>query len=802
MNFKAVSYLSLAMTVALSTAVDAAVISGKVTDNQGNPISGAKVTIEGTNIQIFTSIDGTYVLEGVDPSHVHMHVYSTQFIHGDRDIGLIPDKLVADFVLEKASIENIVVKANSLQTSVLESVTPVSVLNAETLRKQQAPTLGETLKSTPGVHSNYFGPVASSPIIRGTSGPRVKIVQNSLDVSDASRIGPDHNVAADSASAQQIEVLRGPATLQYGSGAIGGVVNVVDRRVPDYVPDALEGEAEFRYESTGEEYFSKLDLTGGLGNFAWHVDAFDRETGDYSIPGSAEIEPHEDDEAGTLFGSAINTSNLSAGISYVDDKGYFGAAFQQLDNFYGVPGHGHEEVHEEDSELEGEAEQVNLDVEMDRFQVAGEWFTPVKGITTMKFRGAYTDYQHQEIEGEEVGTTFTNETTETRFDIHHDEVDGWHGVIGLHFSSVDFSAVGDEAYTPPNETSTYALYVLEEKRFDEVTLQFGGRIERTELEADPVAVDLEILEADHEEEHEEEEHGAERLVIPDLSFTSVSLSAGANWQFTPGYSIALSLSRSERAPSHQELFSAGNHLSTQTYDLGAVFTLEDEEVELNIGGVKEEVSTNIDLTLRKFIGDWSFTASAFYNQVDDYIYQVNTGLITVAEEHGHEEEPEDEVHENEEHEEEAGFGVFKFQQEDADLYGFEAEARYQINKNWKLSVYGDYIRAEVDSSNLPRIPPLRLGAELGFEAQNFYGDLDVTWYDEQNDVAEFETSTEGYTLVNLSMNYQYQADNLDWTFFARLTNLTDEEARVHSSFLKERAPLPGRGLTMGVRATF
>lgn len=824
MKTKQITCLTLALAV--SSALNAATITGTVTNTQGQPVADAEVTIEGTNLVAFTQEDGSYRFENIDPSHVHLHVYSTQYVHGDKDAGKIPDTYVADFVLKPSSIENIVVHANSLQTSVLESVTPVSVLNAETLRKKQAPTLGETLKNTPGVHATYFGPVASSPIIRGTDGPRVKIVQNGLDVSDASRIGPDHNVAVDVASAQQVEVLRGPATLQYGSGAIGGVVNVVDNRIPTYVPEEVEGEAEVRYETAGEELFGKIDLTGGAGKFAWHVDAFDRDTDDYNIPGFAEEEPHEDDESGTLEGSAINTSNIAGGISYVDDAGYIGFSMQQLENFYGVPGHGHAEE-EEEHEGEEEEEAVNLDVDMERYQLAGELFSPFEGISSIQFKAAYTDYEHVEIEGDEIGTIFTNETTEGRLNFHHEDIGGWHGVIGLHFNNVEFSAVGEEAYTPPNETDSYALYILEEKRFDNVTVQLGGRIERTELEADPFSIEFELFEEHHDDEdehhddedgheedehgheedehgHEEDEHAEETFVIAEQSFTSVSLSAGLNWEYTPGYSLAVSVARSERAPSHQELFSAGNHISTQTYDLGLLYTLDDEHVELSDKSVEEEVSTNIDVTWRKFTGDWSFTASVFYNQVDDYIFQANTGLLTVAEEHGHGEEEEEleEEHGHEEEELEAGFPVFRFFQEDADIYGFEFETNYKVNDIWQVSLFGDYIKAEVDSDDLPRIPPLRLGTEFSFEADNWYGDLEIVWYDEQDDISEFETITDSYTMVNLSLNYQHQTDSLDWTFFTRLTNLTDEEGRVHSSFLKDRAPLPGRGLTMGVRATF
>ena len=811
--------LGAALTIASS---QAATVKGTVTDEKGRPVANVEVIAEGTGQVAVTDEQGRYQLDDLDPEHVHLHVYSRNHVHGDKELDNIPEQVTTDFVLQSTTIENVVVRANGLRRSVLETITPVSVISAEQLRKEQAPTLGETLKNVPGVHSSYFGPVASSPIIRGTDGPRVKIVQNGLDVSDVSRVGPDHNVASEASSATQVEVLRGPLTLLYGSGAIGGVVNVVDNRIPDYVPEELEGEAELRYESAGDERFAKVDVTGGTGNVAFHLDAFDRDTDDYEIPGFAEVEPDEGEESGTLEGTAIDTQGVTAGLSYVGEKGYFGASVQRLENLYGVPGHGHdhghgEEEEEHEGEEEGEEESVNLDVEMDRYQVAGELFSPTEWLNSIKLSAAYTDYEHTELEGEEIGTVFKNETSEARLSFTHKDIAGWHGVLGMHYSTTDYEAIGEEAFSPPTETDSFAVFLVEEKQVGDVTYQLGARWENTELSAEPVTIgELGAHgheEEEHEEEHEGEEHHDEdehhdeetEFAFNDLEYKSLSLSAGAIWNYTDGYSLAFSLSRSERAPSHQELFSAGEHIATQTFELGRVFTIdEDGEVMFNPDNPAEEVSTNLDVTWRKFSGDWGFTVSVFYNQVDDYIYQLDTGLfLEEEEEHGHEEEEhEGEEHSDEEHSEEGEVPILAFQQDDADLYGFEAEVHYQINDIWHLQVFADYIRAEVDNDDLPRIPPLRIGSELSFEMQNWYGDVGLTWYDDQTKVSEFETETDGYHLLDVSLNYRYESQHVDWIFFAKGTNLTDEEARVHTSYLKDQAPLPGRGFSLGVRAQF
>ena len=815
------SLLSLSIAGLLSAPVYATTVTGKVTDTAGQPVAGAEVKIEGSRRVAFTDENGVYRFDDVKQPHIHLHVYSSNFIHGDNDLGDVDTDQNVDFVLKPASVENIVVTANALQSSVLESVTPVTVIGAEKLRKIEAPTLGETLKNAPGVHSTYFGPVSSSPVIRGNDGPRVKIVQNGLDVSDVSRVGPDHNVATSLASATQVEVLRGPATLQYGSGAIGGVVNVVDKRIPQYQLDGVEGEAETSYSTVNNGSYTRADVTGGSGNIVWHVDGFYRDTDNADIPGFASIDPSEDEPNGELESSAMETRNVVAGLSYVAEEGYFGFAVEQLDNEYGVPGHGHEDEHdehdEEHDELDGNHEDeeheggegVLLDVDMTRYQAAGEWHSPIQGLTNLKFAAAYTDYQHAEIEDGEPGTVFTNESSDIRLSAYHEEVNGWHGVFGVQFNHSDYNAVGEEAFTPGNTTSSYALYVIEQKNVGDVTFELGGRLERTTLDADASEIELEVLQEAHEgEEHDEDHEGEEHeehavaFTFPDYDFTSVSVSAGANWEYQEGHSIAVTLSRSERAPSQQELFSAGQHLATQSYEVGLVFDMDDEgHIEETLKGVKEEVSTNLDLTFRKFTGDWGYSVSFFYNQADDYIYQTSTGLIALTE---HEEHDEDEAveEEHDEHGDEEGLPVYYFQQADADIWGFEAETYVDFSDSLRLTVFGDYIRTEVEDDNLPRTPPMRFGSELSYVNDGLSADVGFTWYDEQNNVASFETTTDGYTLVNASVQYEFATQNIDWVVFVRGDNLTDEEARVHTSFLKDQAPLPGRNFTMGVRALF
>ena len=820
MNFRLSRLGAFALSL-LSAGALATTITGKVTDEGGNPIEGAEVSVEGSRQVVLTDAQGRYRLENLVQQDIHVHVSSDNYLHGDEDLGSVEQDRELNFTLFPSSVENVLVTATAMQTSVLESVTPVSVIGAETLKKNQAPTLGETLKTTPGVHSTYFGPVSSSPVIRGNDGPRVMVVKNGLSVSDVSRIGPDHNVAADTSSAVQVEVLRGPATLQYGSGAIGGVVNVVDRRIPQTVPQQAEGEAEVRYSTVDNGRFGKVDVTGGQGSVAYHFDGFARDTDNADIPGYASVEPDGDEPAGdepagVLEHSAMETTDFNAGLSYVQDEGYIGFAIEKLDNLYGVPGHSHhheDEAHdEEEHDEEGHENGTRLDVDMTRYQTAGEWHSPMRGISNVKFAAAYTDYSHTELEGDEVGTIFNNKSTDARLAIYHTGVEGWHGVVGLQGTRGDYEAIGEEAFTPQTDTTNYALFLIEQKKIGDVTLELGGRIDRTEYDVADAELALETGHEDHDEEHEDEheddhegdEHDEAHLFsFGEYTFTSTSFSAGANWEYQPGYAAALTLSRNERAPSQQELFAGGQHLATQTYELGLVYQLNDEgEISDTLNDVQEEVSNNLDLTFRKFTGDWSYTVSFFYNQASDYVYQSATGLTALShhedehfEETGHEEEH-DEGHEEE------GLPVFYFQQSDADIYGMEAEVYYDFDMHWRLEGFGDVIRAKLDNQDLPRTPPLRLGTTLSYQADALSTELNVVWYDAQDNVAPFETRTDGYTLLGANIQYDIAYAGIDWVLFARADNLTDEKARVHTSFLKDQAPLPGRNVSLGVRARF
>ncbi len=789
-------------------------LSGTVSDEDGAPIVGAKIKIVGSKIDVKTDADGKFAfdLEKVDELHIFAPGYSHKILHlhGEHGNSL-------DIVLVSSAIEQTDVIGLPLHASTIESAQPITVVAGEELRNIQTSTLGETLKNEVGVHSSYFGPVASSPVIRGLDGPRVLITQNSLDVSDASRVGPDHIVATEASTAKQIEILRGPATLFYGSGAIGGVVNIVD----DRVPSSSEQKAAFavQHNTVASENELSAAYTGGSEQFAFHVDGFWRDGDDYEIPGLAELETEEEHEEeghdehgdeGILENSASESQGFNIGGSLLFEKGFVGLSYGRLERLNGIPGHGHEEEegheegeeegHEEEEGHHDEEEEVKSDLEQDRWQLISEFDVDGAFLSGINTRIGYTDYEHTEVE-EGGGTTFANETWQIKTDLLHQELGGWRGALSLEAFSSDFEAVGEEAFTPPSTTDRYAFAVLEEKHQGDVLWQLGARVEHVEMSADGVE-----LESSHEEEGVEEEH--ELVEFDDFSFTPYSVSAGLVWDFMPRYNLGVAVTHAQRAPNAAELFSAGPHIATETFELGALFEIheeEDGEYHVELGNdPKEEVSNNIDISLRKHEGDIGFVVNLFYNQVSDFYYLRDTGL-TSEDLFGHEEEEEAEVGEEEhDHGHAEDLPVFLFEQADANFYGFEAEFVWQVIDSLKWTVWGDSIRGELDAGgNLPRIPPRRLGTQFNFEYNRWQAELSAVNYFEQNDTAENETSTDGYTMVDARVAYRIEmsGDN-ELTVFAKANNLTDEEARVHTSFIKNQAPLPGRGFSLGVRGSF
>lgn len=769
--------LSLAI-LGLSSQVYAQV-QGVVLDQQGQTVANASIEVLGTQLRTQTNEKGEFNLPKAKGKEVELHIKADNFAHGSFHVRPGSSQ---KFILNASVIETVNVIGLPLHSSNLESAHPVNVITVDELRDQQSSSLGETLKYEVGIHSSYFSSNSASPIIRGLDGPRVLITQNGLDASDASRVGPDHAVSTETSYAQQVEVLRGPATLFYGSGAIGGVVNVVD----DRIPKGTDTYGEWRLENQSVANDKLISASGntGFGNFGLHADGFWRDADDYKIPGPAEAEhDHEEEEEhddDRLANSWSEASGGNIGSSYIGERGFIGASVGYIERRYGIPGHGHGE----------ELIDVYADITQNRVQVQGKTDLDSDWFSSTGFSAGYTDYKHAEIEDGEISTEFKNKTNELRWELFHQAFDDWRGALSFHYKHSDFEAVGEEAFTPPSETETFAFGFMEEKHINSVLLQLSGRIEHVSVTADNFQADL-------------NQPGAEENYLSvfsvDHESTPISFSTGAVWDFTPGYNTAISFTHAQRSPAASELFSFGPHIGSGLYEVGYLMDVRtDDQGEfyfaLNEQNIELEKSNNLDLSLRKHSGNFGFVLNAFFNQVDHFYYLNNTGFVKELEHHhDHEEEEAG-------HEEEVEMPVFIYQAADVDLWGYEAEVVWKIDPAFAFTFKTDSTRAEVDeSSHLPRIPPRRYSISGEYEKNQWRVQLTAQHYASQNRITELETPTDSYSTLDMIVSYSFMPDV---QLFMKGYNLTDEYARVHSSFLKDKAPLPARNIAVGISGRF
>ena len=775
-------------------AVPAFALQGQVVDSKGNAINGATVSIAGKRAAVATDAQGNFQIK-LD-SAAELHIVAPGYVHKTVQINSSALNTPQRIVLAASILEQIDVVGIVLHASSIESALPVNVLAGADLRRKQAATLGDSLAGEVGVHSSFYGNIASTPIIRGLSGPRVLITQNSLDVSDVSRVGSDHSVTTEVSTAEQLEVLRGPATLFFGGGAIGGVVNVVDKRVP--TTTETTGEWLLSHDSVNDQNLASVNLNSGTGNIAFHFDGFWREANNYDVPVSPELD--EDHGERTVASTAEESEGYTVGSSVILDNGYIGLSYGRLERDHGIPGHSH--GHEEEGEQANEM--VTLNLKQDRYQLLGELTFDHKLLSAFNTRIGYTDYSHTEFEAGFAGTTFTNETSEASFELLHQPLADWRGGLVLDIKNSKFAAVGEEAFTPPSKTDSIAIALLEERHFRDVLLQMGARVEQVSIKSNAVRIAAVEFhhhgEAEHEEHEEHEaEHAAETFSF-DENYTPFSLSAGAVWEFTPGYNIGASLSYAERAPSAAELLAFGPHIASGTFEIGALFEAHEDDEAVHFERIANtpemEKSTNLDLSFRKFEGNVGLILNAFYNKVDNYYAQFNTELFAETGHGHHEEEGDEDGHARE-------LPVFLFKSADATLYGFEAQGVWQLNEQLKTTVFADYVRAELNNGgNLPRIPPRRVGASVDYAWNPISANLSWTHFGRQNKVTAPETSTDGYNWINANINYRLPFNQTELTLFIKVENLADEAARVHTSFLKDQAPRPGRNIRLGIRGTF
>ena len=642
-------------------------------------------------------------------------------------------------------LDDVIVTA-PLMKKLSDAVTPVNVLSDEELRLKVGHSIGETLKNELGISSQSFGPGVGTPVIRGQSGPRVRVLSNGIGSNDVSGVSPDHATSIEPLLAERIEVLRGPATLLYGSGAIGGVVNVLDNRILGEMPDKLvTSTLEQRFDSVSDETATVMKVEGGKSHLAYHLDGFFRDRNNMDIGGSAiDVKSAQvtdpslnviQNTQGFINNTSAHAISGSAGLSLVGDPGFAGVSINRLENNYGIAPDG------------SGGELTRIDLKQSKYDFKSELKKPLKFAESLQTKLSYTDYQHTEIADGVAAAFFTNKTYESRLEMAHNPVGIFKGLLGFQALASDFSAIdkeSNEIIVPQTQTNSYGVFALESFNTGVLANQVGLRVEDTTL----------LPESMHS-----------------LNYTPVSASAASLWKLNAQNSLNLAMTRSQRAPQVQELLVDGYHDATRSYEKGNI-------------NLHEETSYNLDLGY-KFKADWvKAQLDLFHNWALDYIYQQRNGQFI------------------------DGAAVLESRQADATFMGYEAKLVFPVMENKRgivdLTLFSDFTRGQfINNTDVPRMPPLRFGIQLDHSWGQWNSNIRLTRGEAQTHAGEFDTATVGYLLLSMDTQYKVMGfEGADVMVFAKANNLSNELIRNSTSYLRNYAPEPGRGVEIGFRVNY
>jgi len=698
-------------------------------------------------------------------------------------------------ISDHLDLDEIVITSSPIARSVGQSITGISVLEGEELRRRATSSIGDTLRTEPGIRATSFGAGASRPIIRGLGGDRIRVLEDGIGSFDAAQTSPDHAVPIEPALAERIEVVRGAASLLYGSSAAGGVINVDTGKIPSALPEnGLEGAARYAYSTVnnGNEVAAGTNVQIGS-NFVLHAEGNFRDASDFdidSLTASDQLvaafaaqaledgelfDPAEEFTDGFVPNSDLQSWTGAVGGSFVFDQGgydgFFGASFSIIDSNYGVPEgilteedlEGEEEEGEEGEE-EGEEEGIRIDLRQLRYDVRGELNGDIGLFKTLKFRAGYGDYEHFELEGAEIGTSFFNDEVESRLELIGKPVTAFGGdietAVGVQFRFRDFEAIGAEAFVPPSDQLQIGVFGLAEYAAGNFLLDTALRYEYVDNSTDTFIA---------------EEDGIP--VAIDEGFNIFSISGGVGYEINDNLFVGINGARSERAPSLEEFFSFGPHLATQSFEVGDP-TLENE------------VARSVEATIRGTAGPVTLIVNGFLTSYDDFIFEQETGEIL------------------------DGLPVFQFVAADTRFRGFEAELDAQLGKadfaalgtvSFSAQAQADFVRAtssDLTNPNQPRIPPFAVLGGLSAKSDIASLSVEVEYNAAQNDVADFELATDSFTFINLFFSLRPFESRPNISFDLRARNLADAEGRAATSFLKDTTPLPGRDIRFGVRLDF
>lgn len=712
----------------------------------GEPIAGATITLDEFRRQTSSKDDGTFTFDNVPPGIYHVSVLAQGYSSRRSEVRVAAGDATVPIVRVDPELHfQEVVSVSAEARSQFEAFQPTSVLAGQELQKQLESSVGETLQSQPGVAARSFGPAPARPVIRGLGGDRVLILQDGQRMADLSSQSGDHGVTANPAASQRIEVVRGPATLLYGSNAVGGLVNIITEDIPTRPLDRASGNFTFDLGSAAKEGGAAGSVRIGNGRVAFQAGGAGRRSGDVDTP------------EGEIVNSQSRSGLGTIGLSWTGERGYFGGSYGYDDTKYGIP------VVEDGL--------VELTPRKHAFSLRGGG----QGLdgTFEAFRAtlAVRRYKHEELLADEVTTAFRNDTIEGEVMGSHRAWGRLKGSVGGSVLDRDFDAAGEEALSPPVDQRSFAAFLYEEVAWPHVTLQFGGRIDRIDYE--PAG-----------EERREFTAGSG-------SFGLLFRPAAADDRIT----IAVSAARAARIPALEELFFFGPHPGNFAFEVGNPALEPEHAIGFDLSFRWRGTRASGEVTyFRNDIRDFVFTAPLseedFEGREDEFAARFPArGIGEGAEQggHGHGE-----------------FPIIEYVGADSVLQGIEAHGDFALAPQLFLELRADYVQGTVSDTGdpLPRMPPFRLGAGLRWQRNAFQIGGHLRVVARQDRIFATETETDGYQLLRLFASYSIAQGNAVHTITGRLDNATDELYRNHLSLIKDLAPEMGTNLRVLYNVTF
>ena len=670
---------------------------------------------------------------------------------------IISPAVFAADAIESQQLATIQLQAHPLQQSAVDFAVADQVITHKTLA-ERGTSIGEALATELGVSSNQYGAGSSRPVIRGQDGPRVKVLQHASETADVSSLSPDHAVTVDPILAQQVEIIRGPSTLLYSAGTVGGLVNVTDQKIPTQMPEkGYEGQVGLRYNSGSDEKLASAGATVALGSqVALRVEGLKKDAQNYIAPDYL----HEGEKERRVDNTFAKGETLNLGLSWIYERGFSGISYSNRQDQYGLPGHSHEyedchthgnqlhcgdhddhvldhDGHDHDEEHEHAGPWVDL--KSQRYDFRTELNDPFAGFQKLRAHASYTDYKHDELEENIAMTTFKSQGYDARLELLHHPIADWEGVIGTQYNQQKLNISGEESLLAPNKTQKWSLFALEHKQFNALHVELSSRLEQQKIQID-----------------------SKQKYFDDYG---LSYSGAVNWAFAPNYKLSLVASHQERLPLAQELYAEGKHFATNTYERGNE-------------NLTAEKSNNLELALHYEQDQFDYHVHLYHNWFDNYIYAQTLDQFK-------------------------DFRLVQYTQDQAKFYGVEAQASYALNETYKWSVLGDYVRGKIDSDNAPRVPAGRLGSKVDANFDDHWSGLAEYYHVfKQDKISAYENETAGYNMANLGVAYAGQyAKNNDYRVYLKANNLLDDQVYSHASFLSN-IPQVGRNFSLGVDFSF